>query len=104
MKYVAKHGLNDRTRARTVVEKAYDAYKVKLADHNPTLKWRGDCEADLGFSVMGKTIAVQISVSDEEVRVEGDMPWMFRPFQGKIEKVLGSEIEKWIAKAKAGEI
>ncbi|HWB81297.1 MAG TPA: hypothetical protein VG755_40320, partial [Nannocystaceae bacterium] len=61
-------------------------------------------EADLGFSVMGKTLEVQISVSDEEVRVEGDMPWMFRPFQGKIEKVLGTEIEKWIAKAKAGEI
>ena len=27
MKYVAKHGLSDRTRARTVVEKAYEAYK-----------------------------------------------------------------------------
>src|SRR5688572_30037909 len=104
MKYVAKHGLADRTRARTVVEKAYDAYKVKLADHNPTLKWRTDCAADLGFSVMGKTLEVGITVDDAEVRVEGDMPWMFRPFQGKIEKVLGSEIEKWIAKAKAGEI
>ncbi len=103
MKFVAKHGLADRTRARTVVEKAYEAYKVKLADHNPTLTWKTPTEADLGFSVMGKNIAVQIHVSDEDVRVEGDMPWMFRPFQGKIEKVLGSEIEKWIAKAKAGE-
>jgi Putative polyhydroxyalkanoic acid system protein (PHA_gran_rgn) len=104
MKYVAKHGLSDRTRARTVVERAYDAYKVKLADHNPTLKWKTDCDAALGFSVMGKTLEVGICVDDEEVRVEGDMPWMFRPFQGKIEKVLGSEIEKWIARAKAGDI
>jgi hypothetical protein len=104
MKYVAKHGLSDSTRARTVVEKAYEAYKVKLADHKPSLTWKSDSEAALGFSVMGKTLDVGIHVDDQEVRVEGDMPWMFKPFQGKIEKVLGSEIEKWIARAKAGEI
>ncbi|MFO0631470.1 MAG: polyhydroxyalkanoic acid system family protein [Nannocystaceae bacterium] len=104
MKYVAKHGLSDRARARAVVEKAYEAYKVKLADHNPSLTWKSEAEASLGFTVLGKTIAADIHVTTEEVRIEGDMPFLFRPFQGKVEKVLGEEIEKWIAKAKAGEI
>ncbi|MBK6921594.1 MAG: polyhydroxyalkanoic acid system family protein [Deltaproteobacteria bacterium] len=104
MKYVAKHGLSDRARARAVVEKAYEAYKVKLADHNPSLTWKSENAAVLGFTVLGKTINADIEVGPEELRVEGDMPFLFRPFQGKVEKVLGEEIEKWIAKAKAGEI
>lgn len=104
MKYVAKHGLPDRSRARLVVEKAYEAYKVKLADHKPALRWSSDCEAELSFSVLGKTLMVEIHVTDDEVRIEGDMPFLFRPFQGKVEKVLGAEIEKWAAKARANEI
>jgi hypothetical protein len=104
MKYVAKHGLPDRARARTVVEKAYEVYKVKLADHRPTLTWKTPDDAKLGFSVMGKTIEADITITDSEVRIHGDMPFLFRPFQGKVEKVLGSEIEKWLEKARAGEI
>lgn len=104
MKYVAKHGLPDRSSARNVVEKAFEAYKVKLADHKPTLAWQSASEGELSFAVMGKTLAVGIHITDLEVRVEGDVPFLFRPFQGKIEKVLGNEIEKWIAKAQAGEI
>lgn len=104
MKYVAKHGLLDRSRARVVVEKAYEAYKVKLADHKPQLTWKTDCEGELAFTVLGKTLKVDIHISDAEVRIEGNMPFLFRPFQGKVEKILGDEIEKWIAKARAGEI
>lgn len=104
MKYVAKHGLADRSRARTVVEKAYEAYRVKLADHNPSLTWQNDSQAKLGFTVLSKSLSVDIRLTDDEVRVEGDMPFLFRPFQGKIESVLGGEIEKWIAKAQAGEV
>lgn len=104
MKYVAKHGLSDRSRAKVVVEKAYEVYKVKLADHKPALKWTSDSEGELSFSVLGKTLRVAIHVSDVEVRIEGDMPFLFRPFQGKVERILGEEIEKWAAKARANEI
>ncbi len=104
MKYVAKHGLPDRSRVKAVVEKAYETYKVKLADHKPALSWTTDSEGELAFSVLGKTLRVGIHITDIEVRIEGDMPFLFRPFQGKVERVLGEEIEKWIVKARAGEI
>jgi hypothetical protein len=104
MKYVAKHGLSDRSRARVVVDKAYETYKVKLADHKPMLSWKSDSEGALAFSVLGKTLSVDIHITDTEVRIEGDMPFLFRPFQGKVERILGDEIEKWCAKARAGEI
>jgi hypothetical protein len=104
MKYVAKHGLSDRSRVRQVVENAYETYKVKLADHNPSLKWSTDSDAALSFSVLGKILTVDIRITDDEVRIEGDMPFLFRPFQGKVEKVLGDEMEKWIAKAKAEQV
>jgi hypothetical protein len=104
MKYVAKHGLPDRSRVRLVVDKAYEVYEVKLADYKPKLAWKSDCEGVLSFAVLGKSLTVEIHITDAEVRFEGDMPFLFRPFQGKVERVLGEEIEKWLVKARAGEI
>jgi hypothetical protein len=54
--------------------------------------------------VMGKTIEVDVTIDDRQVRMTGDLPFLFRPFQSKIVGVIGREVEKWIAKAKAGEL
>ena len=53
---------------------------------------------------MKKTIDATFFIDQEEVRIEGNIPFLFKPFQGKIEKVLAEEIDRWLAKAKAGEI
>ena len=62
MEYKVKHGLPDRARVRTVVEKAYEAYKERLANHDPTLRWSGDSAAKIGFSVMGKTLETDVAI------------------------------------------
>lgn len=104
MKYVAKHGMSDLDRVKTVIDKAYEAYQEKLASYEPNLTWRTDREATVDFTVMKKKIDANFTITEEEIRVDGNIPFIFRPFQGKIEAVVGAEIEKWIAKAKAGEI
>jgi hypothetical protein len=104
MDYSVDHGLNDPARVREVVEKAYDSYKERLADHKPRLRWVDDKRAVIAFSVMGKTIEVDVTIDDRQVRMTGDLPFLFRPFQSKIVGVIGREVEKWIAKAKAGEL
>lgn len=104
MKYVAKHGIDDLDRVKTVIEKAYDSYKERLSDYSPNLSWKNDRSATVSFTVMKKTIDTDFEITQEEVRIEGKIPFIFKPFESKIEKVVGGEVDKWIAKAQAGEI
>ena len=50
MKYSVQHGLPDRTRVRTVVEKAYVAYEERLSNYKPTVDWERDDRAVIGFA------------------------------------------------------
>jgi hypothetical protein len=104
MEYTVKHRLEDQGRVKTVVEKAYDSYKTRLADHDPKIRWVDDKHAKIAFTVLGKTIEVDLTIDASEIRLFGDLPFLFRPFQGKIVGVLGREMEKWLEKARAGEI
>lgn len=103
MRIVVNHGLDDRERVRTVIEKAYGSYKERLADHNPRLEWASDDEARVSFSVLSKPLLASFKIQAESVVVQGDIPFIFRPFKSKIEKVLREEVEKWASRARAGE-
>lgn len=104
MKLVVNHGLDDPQRVRTVIEKAYESYQKRLADYNPRLKWLSDNEARVSFSVMSKSLGANFKIAGSDVVIAGDIPFIFRPFRKKIEKVLREEVEQWAAKAKKGEI
>lgn len=104
MKYSVQHGLPDRSRVRVVVEKAYLAYEERLSDYKPKINWQKEDRATIGFSVMSQKIDAVVEFDDDELRIDGKVPFLFKPFERKIEAVLGSEMEKWLAKARAGEI
>lgn len=104
MKYSVKHGLSDRSKVRVVVEKAYVAYQERLSDYKPKIEWQSDDRATIGFTVMSQSIAAAVEFDDQELRIDGKVPFLFKPFEKKIEGVLGSEMEKWLVKARAGEI
>lgn len=103
MEYTVKHGLPDRARVRTVVEKAYGAYKERLANNDPTLTWDGDSAAKIGFTVMGKSLITDVSIDDTNLNITGKIPFLFKPFEKKILDVVGGEVEKWLQKARDGE-
>jgi hypothetical protein len=104
MKYSVQHGLSDRSRVRDVVEKAYGAYQQRLSDYKPRIEWQADDRATIAFSVMSQSITATIEFDDQELRIDGKVPFLFKPFQKKIEGVLSSEMEKWLEKARNGEI
>jgi Fe-S-cluster formation regulator IscX/YfhJ len=104
MKYSVQHGLPDRSRVRVVVEKAYVAYEERLSDYKPKIDWEDDDRATIGFTVMSQSIIAVVEFDDEELRIDGKVPFLFKPFQRRIESVLGNEMEKWLGKARAGEI
>jgi hypothetical protein len=104
MKYAVKHDLEDLDRVKTVIDKAYESYSKRLEDYSPRIKWHDDRRATVDFTVMRKKIEADFTITDNEVRIEGTIPFLFRPFEGRITKVIGEEVEKWLAKARAGEI
>ena len=53
---------------------------------------------------MSQSLAANVEFDDEELRIDGKVPFLFKPFQKKIETVLGNEMEKWLEKARNGEI
>ena len=104
MKYSVQHGLPDRDRVRVCVEKAYGAYEERLSDYKPKLDWEAEDRATIAFTVMSQSITAVVEFNEEELRIDGKVPFLFKPFQAKIESVLGSEMEKWLEKARNGEI
>lgn len=104
MKYSVQHGLPDRSRVRVVVEKAYVAYQERLSDYKPKIDWQAEDRATIGFTVMSQSIAAAVEFDDKELRIDGKVPFLFKPFEKKIESVLGNEMEKWLTKARNGEI
>jgi len=104
MEYTVKHGLVDRAKVRQVVEKAYEAYQRRLAKNDPTLTWDGDSAAKIGFTVMGKSLVTNVDINDDTLSITGKIPFLFRPFEKKILGILSSEVEKWLVKARAGEL
>lgn len=104
MKYSVQHGLPDRQRVRVVVEKAYVAYEERLSDYKPALSWESDDRATIEFTVMSQSIRALVEFDDDELRIDGKVPLLFKPFQKKIETVLGREMDKWLEKARQGEL
>lgn len=104
MKYSVQHGLSDRTQVRAVVEKAYVSYEERLSDYKPSVSWDAEHRATIGFTVMSQSLSAIVEFDDQELRIDGKVPLLFKPFQKKIENVLGSEMEKWLEKARNGEL
>lgn len=104
MKYSVQHGLPDRNRVRVVVEKAYVAYEERLSNYKPSIDWQEDDRATIGFTVMSQSINAMVEFDDDELRIDGKVPLLFKPFQRKIESVLANELDKWLEKARNGEL
>ncbi len=101
MKHTIVHDLGSTEQARGVVEEAYGEYERRLASYDPKLTWVGQTQARIDFSVMGKSLSVTIDLTAHDLTVEGKLPLLFRPFQGKILSVLEREVRIWAERARA---
>ena len=55
MKHVVTHDL-DEEKAAKVAKSAFDSYKARFSDYNPTVTWATDKRADIAFKVKGITL------------------------------------------------
>jgi hypothetical protein len=103
MDYSVKHDLG-KDKAKQVTEAAYNSYKERFAKYSPTADWVGPYSCDITFTAKGIKLRGNLSVTDTTVDMDLQVPLLLRPFKKMALGIVSDEIEKWIAKAKAGEI
>jgi hypothetical protein len=103
MKHSVPHDL-DQELAKKATVAAFDAYKARYGQYNPTAEWVTDNKANISFGVKGITLKGALEVTPKSVDMELDVPLVLKPFKKKAMQVIEEEITKWVKKAKAGEL
>ena len=103
MKHQIHHGL-DLDLARLALDKAMAAYSARFADYSPHFAWASQTRGKFGFKAGGMAITGELDIVGDHVDVELEVPFLLRIWKGKAMDVIDSEMKKWIAKARNGEL
>lgn len=103
MKHTVSHDLG-QDKAKRVAQAAFDAYTARFSEYKPKANWVNDKRAEISFTVKGVTLNGSMDVGPRTIEMDLDVPFLLRPFKGKAMGVIEEEINKWIGKARAGEI
>ncbi len=103
MKHSVHHDLEPEM-AKTVLERAWESYRVEFSDYNPTFRWQGDSMAEVGFSVKGVRLQGQLELRPKAIELDLKVPFLLKPFRGAAVRVIDQHIQKWITKAKLGQL
>ncbi len=84
--------------AKAKVQKFAEALQSKLKDQVSDLHqtWE-DQDLVFGFKTFGIKIDGKISVLDDKLAIEGDLPFAAMMFKGKIESEMRGQLEKLMA-------
>lgn len=103
MKHVIRHGVS-QAQAKHAIETAIEAYSRKFPEYHPHSTWKSENKAEVSFKVKGMTLTTVIQITPETIESDMDVPFLFRPFKSRALNVIEREVQKWLARAKAGEI
>jgi hypothetical protein len=100
-KRAIRHGLGDAASVRTSIDEALKANANRLSAYSPRMVWTNERAATLSVTVMAKTIRADLTITDDDVLVEGEIPFLFSHLEERIMGRLGEQLEASFAKARA---
>ncbi len=103
MRHIIKHELSPEL-AKKASAAAADHYTAKFAKYDASTEWVSDTHADISFHVKGMDVGATIDLEPGQLVVDMEVPLMLLPFKKKALSVIEEVIEKWIRKAKDGEL
>jgi hypothetical protein len=103
MKHTVHHGL-DHDLARKAIRKAFKSYEERFSKYNAQANWLNEDQANVSFSARGITLSGAVEVTDEDVEVDMDVPFILRPFKKKAIAVIDEELRGWVDRAQRGEL
>ena len=88
------HGLGQQ-QARDRLSKFLEVLRSKFEDQVSNFEgaWDGDI-LNFGFSTFGIKVSGGLTVMEDTVAIEGDLPFSAMMFKGKIESSIEAELEK----------
>ena len=100
MQHTIEHDLG-QDRAKEVALAAWEDYSKRFDKYHPSLEWRDENVAHVGFSAKGIRVEAIITINPTSIGVElSAVPLLLRPFKKRAISVVEREVADWIAKAK----
>jgi hypothetical protein len=104
MQHIIKHDLSPEL-AKKAAEQAADYYTKKWEKYDAKAVWMSDTHAEITFNVKGVSVVATLDMQPGQAVVDmKKVPILLRPFKNKALDAVEKTLEKWIAKAKAGEL
>ncbi len=103
MKHVIEHDL-DHADAKRAVEAAIEAYSERFSEFSPQATWTGDDKAEISFKAKGVSLKGILELTAQGIKMDLDVPFVFKFIQKKAIAVIEEEVQRWVKKAKAGDL
>ncbi|MGB5365153.1 MAG: polyhydroxyalkanoic acid system family protein [Polyangiales bacterium] len=104
MEHIIKHNLSPEL-AKKAADKAAEHYTKKWEKYDAKSTWVTDNTAEITFHVKGVHVAATVDMQPGRAVIEMQkVPLLLRPFKNMALDVVQRTMEKWIDKAKNGEL
>ena len=104
MQHIIKHDLSPEL-AKKAADKAAEHYTTKWEKYDAKTTWVGDTNAEISFRVKGVNVVATIEMEPGQAVIDMQkVPLLLRPFKNMALDVVQKTMEKWIVRAKAGEL
>jgi hypothetical protein len=104
MQHIIEHDLSPEL-AKKAANKAAEHYTAKWAKYDAKTTWTSDTHAEITFHVKGVHVAATVDMEPGRAVIDmNKVPLLLRPFKNMALDVVQKTMEKWIDKAKRGEL
>lgn len=80
-----------RSRVQGMISNMKEQYGDRVSDLSE--QWNGDT-GTFSLKAMGMSLKGTLQITDSELKVDGDLPWAAKPFQGTIEATIRERAER----------
>lgn len=104
MEHIIKHDLSPEL-AKKAADKAAEYYTKKWEKYDAKSTWVTDTKAEIDFRVKGVHVAATVDMLPGQVVIDMQrVPLLLRPFKNMALDVVQNTMQKWIDRAKNGEL
>ena len=104
MEHIIKHDLSPEL-AKKAADKAAEYYTKKWEKYDAKSTWVTDDKAEITFRVKGVNVAATVEMQPGQAVIEMQkVPLLLRPFKNMALDVVQRTMEKWMERAKNGEL
>jgi hypothetical protein len=103
MEHRIEHDLSPEL-ARKAVQSAIENYRERFAKYQVEAAWQTGDEVRVGFNAKGAKLSGQVKLVPHAIVIDMDVPFLLRPFRGKALEVIELQVQKWIEKARSGQL